>query len=112
MQKIMTLNNGYTIPVLGLGTWKAKPHEVGEAVRFAITEAGYKHIDGALIYENEKEIGEVFAEVIGKAVKREELFITSKLWNTHHRPEDVEKACKQTLCKIPRGFRACQEGQL
>lgn len=100
MGKSLQLNDGNSIPVLGLGTWKAKPNQVGEAVRFAIGEAGYTHVDCALIYENEKEIGDAFAAVIGDAIKREELFVTSKLWNTHHRIEDVEKACKQTLSDL------------
>ncbi len=100
MQKSVTLNDGNLIPVLGIGTWKAAPHEVGNAVKFAITEADYRHVDCASIYLNEKEIGDVFHDVIGKQVKREEMFITSKLWNTDHRPEDVEKAYKKTLSDL------------
>jgi len=99
MQK-MTLNDGNTIPSIGIGTWKAAPNEVGEAVRFAVTKANYRHVDCASIYRNEKEIGEVFNDIIGKDVKREDLFVTGKLWNTDHRPEDVEKACKQTLSDL------------
>lgn len=98
--KKITLNDGNKIPVLGIGTWKSAPNEVGEAVRFAITEADYHHVDCASIYRNEKEIGEVFSDVIGKKVKREDLFITSKLWNTDHRAEHVEKACRQTLSDL------------
>lgn len=97
MQKNQTLNNGNTIPNLGLGTWKSGKNVVGDAVRFAITKAGYRHIDCASVYGNEKEIGEVLRDVIGKSVKREEVFITSKLWNTDHKPDDVEKACRKTL---------------
>ncbi len=100
MQKYLTLTDNNKIPLLGLGTWKASSHQVGDAVRFAIATAGYKHIDCASIYANEKEIGEVFKEVIGKSIKREELFVTSKLWNTEHRKEHVEKACRQTLSDL------------
>jgi diketogulonate reductase-like aldo/keto reductase len=100
MQKYFKLNDGNKIPVIGLGTWRAKPHEVGEAVRFALREAGYKHIDCASIYGNEKEIGEVFGDVFASSVKREEVFITSKLWNTDHRSEDVEKACRKSLSDL------------
>ncbi len=97
MQKNFKLNNGHEIPVLGFGTWKSAQNEVGEAVRYAIKEANYRHIDCASIYANEKEIGSAFKEVVGTVVKREELFVTGKLWNTDHRPEDVEKAVNQTL---------------
>lgn len=100
MQKNITLNDGNTIPAIGLGTWRAKGSEVADAVRFALTTAGYKHIDCASIYGNEKEIGEVFGDVFASQVKREEVFVTSKLWNTDHRPEDVEKACKKTLSDL------------
>lgn len=100
MKTTIKLNNGKSIPVLGLGTWQAEKNLVGKAVRFAILQADYKHIDCAAIYGNEKEIGEVFKEVIGTEVKREKIFITSKLWNSEHNPKDVEKACKKTLSDL------------
>lgn len=92
----LKLNNGRSIPSLGLGTWKSQPGQVGEAVKAAI-KAGYRHIDCAAIYGNEKEIGEAFKSCIGTTVNREDLFITSKLWNTKHNPKDVYAAAKQTL---------------
>ena len=80
---------GAEIPFVGLGTWKSKPGEVQKAVRVAV-EVGYRHIDGAAIYGNEPEIGEAVKEVLAAGlVKREELFITSKLWNTKHRSESA-----------------------
>lgn len=88
------------MPTLGLGTWKAAENLVGQAVEFAISKAGYKHIDCAAIYGNEKEIGVAFEKVIGKTIKREDLFITSKLWNTNHKSENVEKALRQTLSDL------------
>lgn len=100
MQTHFKLNNGNTIPVLGLGTWKSEKDLVWQAVKFAITKAGYNHIDCASIYRNEKEVGEAFKSVIGKSIKRDKLFITSKLWNTEHRAEYVGKACKRTLLDL------------
>lgn len=100
MERYQKLNNGNSVPVLGLGTWKSENNLVGSAVKLAITQSGYRHIDCASIYSNEKEIGEALTDVINTAVKREELFITSKLWNTDHKPEYVEEACKKTLSDL------------
>jgi alcohol dehydrogenase (NADP+) len=99
MQKTIKLNNKVEMPLIGLGTWKSEPGKVAEAVKYAILEAGYKHIDGASIYFNEKEVGEAYSEVF-KTIPREEVFITSKLWNTKHKAEDVESACRQTLADL------------
>ena len=89
--------NGDRMPLLGLGTWKSAPGEVGEAVREAI-RLGYRHIDGASIYGNEQEIGAAIHEAIaGGEVSREELWITSKLWCNSHGRENVEPALRQTL---------------
>lgn len=94
------LNSGYRMPVLGLGTWKLRPAEAGAAVTYALAQAGYRHVDCASIYENQAEIGAALAKLWGQAVKREQVFITSKLWNTDHRPERVERACRQTLADL------------
>lgn len=89
------------IPRIGLGTWKAPPNEVTESVRFAIEEAGYKHIDCAFFYRNEKEIGDALNDLLSRnVVKRDELWITSKLWCTDHLPERVESACRKTLADL------------
>jgi len=94
----ITLNNGLKMPMVGLGTWKSKPEEVGQAVEYALTKSNYEHIDCAHIYGNEKEIGQALNKVfLGNQVKREDIFITSKLWNNSHAKEEVEKACKVTL---------------
>ncbi|EDO36411.1 predicted protein [Nematostella vectensis] len=91
------LNTGASIPAMALGTWQSSKEEVGNAVRLAI-ELGYRHIDCAEIYGNEGEIGEALSEVLTEGkVKREELFVTSKLWCDSHHPDDVLPACQATL---------------
>lgn len=95
--KTLKFKNGDELFPIGLGTWKSKPGEVKEAVINAL-ESGYKHIDCAAIYGNEKEIGEAFNEVFSKgSIKREDVWITSKLWNDAHLPKDVEPALQRTL---------------
>ncbi|KAI8369124.1 NADP-dependent oxidoreductase domain-containing protein [Choanephora cucurbitarum] len=90
---VLTLNTGAKMPQIGLGTWQSKPNEVYEAVLTAI-KTGYKHIDAAYIYGNEKEVGKAIKD---SGISRSELFVTTKLWNTFHRPEDVEKALQKSL---------------
>ncbi|KAK2608985.1 hypothetical protein QQS21_002465 [Conoideocrella luteorostrata] len=88
-----TLNTGATIPAVGFGTWQAKPGEVEIAVELALN-CGYRHIDCAAIYRNEVEVGKGIA---ASGVPRSSIFITGKLWNTKHAPEDVESALDKTL---------------
>ncbi|KAL7289710.1 hypothetical protein TKK_0016432 [Trichogramma kaykai] len=90
-------NDGHKMPMFGLGTYLAKPGEVEEAVKYAI-DVGYRHIDTAYVYENEKEIGQAIREKINDGtVKREDLFITTKLWCNSHKENEVVPACKQSL---------------
>jgi alcohol dehydrogenase (NADP+) len=96
----LSFRNGDQLPAIGLGTWKSKPGEVGEAVLSAL-KAGYRHIDCAWIYGNEAEIGEALQQAFREGVlKREELWVTSKLWNDSHRKEDVLPALEDTLRKL------------
>jgi len=89
--------NGDKMDAIGLGTWKSDPGEVGNAIVEAV-KIGYTHIDCAAIYNNEKEIGEALQTLFKEGiVKREDLWITSKLWNNAHRKEDVIPALQKTL---------------
>ena len=87
------------MPGFGLGTWKSEPGVVAQAVTAAV-EMGYRHIDCAAIYGNEAEIGTAFKTLFEGTVQREDLFVTSKLWNAKHAPEDVEPASRQTLADL------------
>ena len=91
------LYNGQDMPIFGLGTWKSQPNAVKNAVIDAV-KAGYRHIDCAFVYGNENEVGEALTQLMAEnVVKREELFITSKLWNCFHKTTSVVPALKETL---------------
>ncbi|CAI7606176.1 unnamed protein product [Penicillium viridicatum] len=85
------LNTGAQIPSIGLGTWRSEPGQVRKAVSFAL-QNGYSHIDAALIYGNEHEVGQGIKD---SNVPRENIFITSKLWNTHQ--SNVAEGLQKTL---------------
>jgi 2,5-diketo-D-gluconate reductase A len=76
----LTLNNGVQIPQLGFGVWQVPPDEVVEPVRLAL-ETGYRHIDTAAAYGNEEGVGQAIRE---SGVAREDIFVTTKLWNADH----------------------------
>jgi len=98
--KYFTIRSGAVMPSIGLGTWKSDPGVVGEAVKSALG-MGYRHLDCAFIYGNEAEIGSALKDVFTAGdVKRDDIFITSKLWNTEHAPADVEPALRQTLADL------------
>ncbi|APA15812.1 hypothetical protein sscle_15g105820 [Sclerotinia sclerotiorum 1980 UF-70] len=88
------LNTGAEIPALGLGTWQSEPGEVAKAVAYALS-IGYKHIDCAYVYGNEDEVGQGLKEAFASGIKREDIFITTKLWCTYH--TRVEEALDKSL---------------
>lgn len=100
LSKTITLASGTQMPLVGLGTWKSAPGAVYEAVKAAL-DIGYRHIDCAFAYGNEAEVGKALSEALtsGK-VRREELFITSKLWNTYHKRERVPLCLEKTLAAL------------
>jgi 2,5-diketo-D-gluconate reductase A len=91
-----TLNDGNTIPQLGFGVFQIEPDQTAAAVRSAL-EVGYRHIDTAEMYGNEKEVGQGIRDV---GLDRSEVFITSKLNNRYHRPDDARRAFDATLSAL------------
>lgn len=95
--KKLKFRNGDKLDAIGLGTWKSDPGKVGDAVKAAL-KTGYRHIDCAAVYGNEQEVGEALSESFSKnIINRKHVWITSKLWNTEHKREDVIPALKKTL---------------
>ncbi|KAL2173745.1 NADP-dependent oxidoreductase domain-containing protein [Thermothelomyces heterothallicus CBS 202.75] len=101
--KTYTLNNGVKIPAVGFGTF-ANEGAKGETYR-AVTKAlevGYRHLDCAWFYQNEDEVGDAVHDFLGKnaSVKREDIFICTKVWNHLHRPEDVKWSFENSCSKL------------
>lgn len=92
----ITLNNDTTIPQLGFGVFQVPPADTAEVTTKAF-EVGYRHIDTAEMYQNEEGVG---AAIRASGLPREELYITSKLNNSFHRPDDAERAFDETLRKL------------
>ncbi len=92
----ITLNDSNTIPQLGFGVFQIKPQDTVEAVSKAL-EIGYRHIDTAQMYGNEKEVGKA---IHASGIERSNIFVTSKLNNGFHRPEDARKAFDTTLSQL------------
>ena len=92
----ITLNNQTTIPQLGFGVFQVPPEETAETVTKAF-EVGYRHIDTAEMYQNEKGVGEAIAS---SGIARDELYITSKLTNGFHAPDDARRAFDETLAAL------------
>ena len=92
----ITLNDGKTIPQLGFGVFQIEPKDTVEAVKEAL-EIGYRHIDTAEMYGNEKEVGEA---IRASGVDRSEVFVTSKLSNAFHEPDAAREAFDMTLSNL------------
>ena len=92
----LTLNNGTTIPQLGFGVFQVPPEQTADTVTRAF-EVGYRHIDTAQMYGNEQETGVAIA---ASGIPRDELFVTSKLNNSYHRPDDARREFDTTLQKL------------
>lgn len=92
----LRLDSNAAIPSIGLGTWQIGANEMDGAISHAI-RAGYRHIDCADNYGNETSVGKALQEAMADGVKREDLWVTSKLWNDAHHPESVRPALEQTL---------------
>lgn len=97
MMTYYNLNNGVSIPVLGFGTWKAENGEIAYQSVLEALKAGYRHIDTATIYKNEESVGRAIQD---SGIPREEIFVTSKLWNTNHDYEQARQAFEESLEKL------------
>lgn len=92
----VSLPGGTSLPLLGFGTYKVDSADI---IKLAL-DAGYRHIDCAAKYGNEKLVGEGLKGFLSKENGRQKLFITSKVWNDRHRPEEVRKSCEQSIADL------------
>ncbi|CAG5439181.1 2,5-diketo-D-gluconic acid reductase A [Streptococcus pneumoniae] len=95
------LNNGVEIPVLGFGTFKAKDGEEAYRAVLEALKAGYRHIDTAAIYQNEESVGQAIKD---SGVPREEMFVTTKLWNSQQTYEQTRQALEKSIEKLGFGL--------
>jgi diketogulonate reductase-like aldo/keto reductase len=87
---------GARIPLLGLGTWELRGRTCARVVEQAL-RLGYRHIDTAEMYDNEREVGEGLR---ASAVRRDEVFVTTKVWPSHFTPQELERAAKASLARL------------
>ena len=95
--KSYNLNNGVSIPVLGFGTWKAENGEVAYQAVLEALKDGYRHIDTAAIYKNEESVGRAIRD---SGIPRQEIFVTTKLWNTNHSYDEARQAFEESMEKL------------
>jgi 2,5-diketo-D-gluconate reductase B len=89
-------SNGAKIPAIGLGTWELRGRACARLVEQAL-RLGYRHIDTAQVYENEREVGEGLR---ASRVRRDDVFVTTKVWTTHFAPNDLERSTKESLTRL------------
>ena len=88
--------NGAKIPAIGLGTWELRGRTCARLVEQAL-RLGYRHIDTAQVYENEREVGDGLR---ASGVRRDEIFLTTKIWTTHFAAKDLERSAKESLARL------------
>src|SRR5215831_4582727 len=88
--------NGARIPLLGLGTWELRGRTCARIVEQAL-RLGYRHIDTAQIYDNERDVGEGLR---ASGVNRDEVFVTTKIWPSHFAPRELERSAKECLARL------------
>jgi diketogulonate reductase-like aldo/keto reductase len=93
----LTLRGGVEIPRIGLGVFQASAGGETRAAVLSALEAGYRHIDTAKIYRNERDVGQAIA---ASGIPREQIFVTSKLWNSDHGYEPTLRACRESLARL------------
>src|ERR1700760_4981432 len=93
---IVVETNGARIPAVGLGTWDLRGRTCARVVEQAL-RLGYRHVDTAEMYDNEREVGEGLR---ASGVKRGEVFVTTKIWQTHLSPPEFERATKESLARL------------
>jgi diketogulonate reductase-like aldo/keto reductase len=95
------MNDGRKIPVVGLGTWKSEPGDSTYNAVLASINAGYRHIDTARAYDNESDVGRAVSDA---GVPRDDLFITTKLWNKDQGYQTALEACEKSLARLDCGY--------
>src|SRR5256885_5223182 len=88
--------NGAKIPAIGLGTWELRGRTCARLVEQAL-RLGYRHIDTAQAYDNEREVGEALR---ASGVPRNEVFVTTKIWTSHFAPHELERSTRESLNKL------------
>lgn len=88
--------NGAKIPAIGLGTWELSERTCARVVEQAL-RLGYRHIDTAQVYDNEREVGDGLRS---SGVRREDIFLTTKVWTNHYAPHDLERSVKESLARL------------
>jgi 2,5-diketo-D-gluconate reductase A len=96
LSPVVRMNDGHDIPQLGLGVYKVAEHVAAETVRVAL-EAGYRHVDTAALYRNEAEVGEGIRQA---GIPRDELFVTTKVWNDRHGYDETLRAFDESLARL------------